>query len=290
MLREAFVESVADTLKLVPFLFVTYLLMEFLEHKTSEKTQEKIQHAGKLGPVFGGILGAIPQCGFSAAASNLFAGRVISMGTLLAIFLSTSDEMLPILISERVEAGFILKVLLMKIVIGIVAGLIVDFVLQQREKKHKPNEHEHDHQHHIHEMCEHDHCNCEESILQSAITHTLQITMYILIFTLALSLLIGWIGEENIANWLTNTPVLGEVLAGLIGLIPNCAASVVVTQMYLSGVLGFGAMMSGLLVGAGVGVLVLWKSNHNWKQNALVIGLLYGIGVLCGLVIGWLGI
>lgn len=283
MLLDALLDSVLDTLKLIPFLFITYLAMEFIEHKTSEKTQQKIENAGKFGPVIGGILGAVPQCGFSAAASNLYAGRVISMGTLIAIFLSTSDEMLPILISERVSAVFILKVLLIKILVGMIAGIIIDLIGQQ----HEGEQHEH---HHIHEMCEHDHCNCEQGILKSSVLHTLQITLYIFCFTFAISIVIGLVGEENISRWLMNVPVLGEAIAGIVGLIPNCAASVVITQMYLSGVIGFGPMMAGLLVGAGIGILVLCKSNHNWKQNVLIISLLYIIGVFCGSLLGLIGI
>ena len=280
MLWEALKDSVLDTLKLIPFLFAAYLVMEFIEHKTSEKTQKKIEEAGKFGPVAGGILGAVPQCGFSAAAANLYAGRVISMGTLIAIFLSTSDEMLPILISERVSAGFILKVLLLKVLVGIVFGILIDFVAHKREGN------SHEHHHHIHEMCEHDHCKCSEGILKSSVVHTIQITLYIFLFTALIRIIIECIGAEQISRFLMDVPFLGEAVAGLFGLIPNCAASVVITQMYLEGLIGFGSMLSGLLVGAGVGILVLFKSNRNLKENLLILGLLYVIGVLSGFTLG----
>ena len=162
--------SLLDSLKLVPFLFLTYLAMEYLEHKTGAKVQKIIRKAGKWGPVAGGILGAAPQCGFSAAASNLYAGRVITLGTLIAVFLSTSDEMLPILISEKVEPALIFKILLIKVVIGIVAGFVIDLIVgRNREQEHS----------HIHEMCEQENCHCEEGILRSAVNHTLRITFFI---------------------------------------------------------------------------------------------------------------
>ncbi len=285
MILDVLKDAAIDTLKLIPFLLVTYFVMEYIEHKTSEKTQNKIQKAGRFGPIFGGIFGAVPQCGFSAAASNLYAGNVITRGTLIAIFLSTSDEMLPIFISERVEISFILIVLGIKILAGSVFGLLIDLFEAKIEKKHN---HEHDHHHHIHEMCEHDHCNCEKNIFVSAFIHTLEITAYIFIFTFIIGLIIEGIGADKIANIVMDIPFVGELIAGLVGLIPNCAASVVITQLYLKGLIGFGPMMSGLLVGAGVGLFVLFKSNHKIKDNLLIVGLLYSIGVVAGTILGFI--
>ena len=278
---EVIADTLLDSIKLVPFLFLTYLAMEYLEHKTGNKTEKMIRRAGKWGPLIGGTLGVVPQCGFSAAAANFYAGRVISMGTLLAIFLSTSDEMLPILISEKAALGTILKILAVKLVIGALAGFLIDLVFRRSHKE------EHTH---IHEMCEHEHCHCEEGILKSAVNHTLQITFFILAISFVLNLALHFIGEDALASLILNRPVLGPVAAGLVGLIPNCAASVAVTQLYLEGAMSFGSMMAGLLVGAGVGILVLCRVNHDKRENARIIGLLYVIGVFAGIVIEWLQI
>lgn len=268
-------DALLDTLKLIPFLFLTYLAMEYMEHRTGEKTQTLIKRAGRFGPVIGGVLGVVPQCGFSAAASNLYAGRVISLGTLMAIYLSTSDEMLPILISEHAPAGTILRILLAKAVIGIFAGLLTDLMLRRKRRE--------EHQH-IHDICEHEHCRCEEGILKSAVSHTLQIALFILVIGLALNLLLYFAGEELLANLILNHPVAGPLLAGLVGLVPNCAGSVVITKLYLEEVIGVGAMLAGLLTGSGVGLLILFRVNHHKKENLQVLGLLYAIGVLAGIL------
>lgn len=241
-----------------------------------------VKKAGKWGPVIGGIAGAVPQCGFSAAASNLYAGRVITLGTLMAIFLSTSDEMLPILISAQAPVKVIGSIVAAKVVIGVVAGFMIDLVISRREKRHD-HHHEHDHEH-IHELCEHEHCNCEKGIFRSAVKHTLQITFFIILITFVLHLALEWIGEDALANLILNKPVLGPALAGVVGLIPNCASSVVVTQLYLEGAMSVGAMMAGLLVGSGVGVLILFRVNPDKKESVKIIGLLYVIGVLSGIV------
>lgn len=271
--------SFLDTLKLVPFLFLTYLLMEFIEHKTSTKVKQAINKSGKAGPLIGGLLGAVPQCGFSASAAGLYAGRVISLGTLIAIFLSTSDEMLPILISEAADMKLILQILGMKVVIGMVAGFVIDFVMHFR-KKESAEEWK------IHDMCEHGHCHCEKSIWKSAFKHTLQILLFILIVNLVLNFVIEFVGEESLANLFFTKPIIGELVAGLVGLIPNCASSVVITQLFLEGVISFGSMMSGLLVGSGVGLLVLFRANENLKDNLKILALLYAIGVGSGILLG----
>ena len=271
--------SFLDTLKLVPFLFLTYLLMEFIEHKTSDKVKNIIHKSGKAGPFIGGILGAFPQCGFSASAAGLYAGRVISLGTLIAIFLSTSDEMLPILISEAVDIKIILQVVGVKIVVGMVAGFIIDLVSHLLKKtKEEPWK--------IHDMCEHGHCHCEKSIWKSALKHTLQIVLFILLVNLALNCVIEFVGEDSLSNLFFTKPVVGEIVAGLVGLIPNCASSVVITQLFLEGVIGYGAMMSGLLVGSGVGLLVLFRANESFKENIKILALLYVIGVGSGILLG----
>lgn len=272
---DSILDALLDTAKLLPFLFLTYLAMEYLEHKAGQKAEALVKKAGGFGPVIGGALGIVPQCGFSAAASNLYAGRVISLGTLIAIYLSTSDEMLPILISEKASVVLIAELLLAKAVIGMIVGLIIDFLMRRKGVQ----EHEH-----IHEICEHEHCHCEKGILRSALSHTAQIAFFVLLITFALNLILFFVGEDALANLILNRPVLGPVLAGLVGLIPNCAGSVVITQLYLEGVISIGAAMAGLLTGSGVGLLVLFRVNHDRKENLRILGLLYGIGVLVGIV------
>lgn len=274
---DVIIDTCLDTLKLIPFLLLTYLAMEYLEHKTGQKAQKLVRKAGKFGPAIGGVLGIVPQCGFSAAASNLYTGRVITLGTLIAIYLSTSDEMLPILISEQAPVRTIVFILLAKAVIGIIAGFAVDMIFSARKEE----------DHHIHEICEQEHCHCEEgSIFRSALVHTLQISCFILIITFLLNLLFSFVGEDVLAGLVLNRRILGPVLAAIVGLIPNCAGSVAITQLYLEGVIGTGAMLSGLLTGTGVGLLILFRVNHDRKENLKIMGLLYFIGVFVGIVVG----
>lgn len=280
---DTILDALWDCVKLLPFLFLTYLAMEYLEHKAGDKMQDAIQKSGKCGPIIGGILGAFPQCGFSAAASNLYAGRIITMGTLLSIYLSTSDEMLPILISENVGIDVILKILGTKIVIGMAAGLLIDLVISRFLRKDREALQ-------IEHMCEQHNCHCEEGIVKSAFHHTFEIFFYVLLVTVILNIVILLIGEDFLADLVLNRPVIGELAAGVIGLLPNCAASVVITQLYLNGILSAGAMMSGLLVGAGVGILVLLRVNDNAKENVKIILLLYVTGVAAGILIEALGL
>lgn len=288
-MSEEFLEVLLDTgidaLKLLPFLFITYLIMEYIEHKTGDKTKNIIKKSGKWGPVFGAILGIFPQCGFSAAAANLYAGRVITLGTLIAIFLSTSDEMLPILISEAAPIDVILKILATKLVIGIIAGIVIDFVGQAFRKK-KERQKKEETVEEIGHICEHEHCHCEkEGIFKSSIKHTLNIFVFIIIISLVMNIAIYFIGEENISNLILNMPVVGPLIAGLVGLIPNCASSVILTQLYLQNVISVGSMIGGLLVGSGIGILILFRVNENFKENVKIVTILYLIGVLSGIII-----
>ena len=270
-------ESVLDGVKLVPFLFLAYLAMEYLEHRTGEGVRGLMKGSGRVGPILGGLLGAVPQCGFSAAASNLYAGRVITLGTLMAIYLSTSDEMLPILISERVPWGIIIRILLIKESVGAAAGLALDFLSHQKGERGRER---------IHDICEQGRCRCEKGIFRSALSHTLQITFFILIVNFGLNLALHFAGEDALAGLLLDKPVLGPVLAGIVGLIPNCAGSVVITRLYLEGAMGLGATLSGLLTGSGVGLLVLFGVNHDKRENLKILGLLYCIGVGFGIIAG----
>lgn len=282
-MKEILLDSFVDSTKLLPFLFLTYLLMEFLEHNTGNAASRRIETAGRIGPLWGGLLGVIPQCGFSAAASSLFSGRVITVGTLLAVYLSTSDEMLPLMISNAVPVMTIVRILGLKAVIGILSGFVLDYCYTHilKAEKEKAN---------IHKICEEEHCHCEQGIIYSALGHTIKIFIYILLISVCLNIIIGVIGEDTLANLFLRMPVIGEAVAALVGLIPNCASSVVITQLYLDKIISAGAMMAGLLVNAGVGLLVLIRLNKNRKQNAGIILILYIIGVLWGSLIELSGI
>ena len=270
--------TLIDTIKLLPFLFLAYLVIELIEQKAGDKTTNIIKKAGKFGPVLGSLLGVVPQCGFSAAASNLFAGKIITMGTLIAIFLSTSDEMLPILISEAVPAKTIIMILAIKVVIAIIVGMIVDLIFRKKQNEEAKEE--------IHKLCDEEHCHCEEhGILRSSITHTLQIFVYILIISFVLNLIIHFVGEETIAKLVLNVPVLGPVVASLVGLIPNCASSVILTQVYLENIISIGSMIAGLLVNSGIGILILFRVNKSKKENFTILGILYLVGVISGIIL-----
>jgi hypothetical protein len=282
-MTDVILDTLLDTAKLIPFLFVTYLLMEYLEHRIGEKMQRALENGKRKWfiPVIGSLCGCVPQCGFSAAASGLFAGRVISMGTLIAIYLSTSDEMLPIMISHGTKVEIVFTVIGIKLVFGMICGIVID--LFARKGAQESGEH-------IHDLCEHDHCHCENGIWVSALRHTLSITIYIFLFVFVLNTAIFLIGEDNLKHIFLNIPVVGELISGLVGLIPNCAASVMITELYLEGVINFGSMMAGLFVGAGVGLLVLYRVNKNLKQNIFITALLYAAGVTGGLLIDLTGI
>jgi len=282
---DIFLDALIDSIKLLPFLFIAYLIMEYIEHKTNKKVENLVKKSGKCGPLVGSLLGIFPQCGFSAAASNLYASKLISLGTLLAIFLSTSDEMLPIFISEAVAPSIILKILGIKFIIGALFGFIIDFILSKRKNKKVLNSGEE-----ISHICENEHCGCENGIILSSVKHSLNIFIYIFIVTLILNGLFEIIGQENISNAITSFPFLGSVVAGIIGLIPNCASSVVLTQLYLSGSITVAPLISGLLVGAGVGILVLFKSNKPLKDNFKIVALLYSIGVFVGIFFELIGL
>ena len=270
--------TLLETVRLIPFLFITYLIMEYIEHKTSNKVKETIQKSGKFGPVLGAIVGIFPQCGFSVSATNLYAARVITLGTLISVYLATSDEMLPILLTEAVPATTILTILGIKLIIGVIAGMLIDAVIRlaKKEKTEEPK---------IEELCEHDHCHCDEGIIISALKHTLNIIIFIFIITLIINGIIEFIGEETIANFVSKNIILGPLVAGFIGLIPNCASSVILTELFIENVISMPMLISGVAVNAGVGLLVLFKTNKNIKENLKIVGLLYAIGVFSGVIL-----
>ena len=270
--------TLLDTLKLIPFLFITYLIMEYIEHKTSEKVKGTIQKSGRFGPLFGAIVGIFPQCGFSVSATNLYSARVITLGTLISVYLATSDEMLPILLTESVPVNTIFTILGIKLIIGIIAGFAIDTVMRLI-KKEKCEEQK------IEELCEHEHCHCEEGIFVSAIKHTLNIILFIFIIALIINGIIELIGEETIAHFISRNAMLGPVIAGVIGLIPNCASSVILTELFIENVITMPMLISGVAVNAGVGLVVLFRTNKNLKENLKIVGLLYSIGVISGIIL-----
>ena len=282
-LSEAVLDGLKDGLWSIPVLFLAYLLMELLER--SRRLNEGILHAysRKAGPALGGILGAIPQCGISGAAATLFATGSISVGTMLAVFFATSDEMLPIMLSSLGESnaldlGSIALIVLGKAALGIVLGYLTDALLLRRLRSGKD----------IHSFCEREHCSCDEeegNVFLSALKHTVKIALLLVAVNIVLNLLFAQIGVERLSGSVLNTPVLGELLLGLFGLIPNCSVSVVLTRSYLSGVIGLGGLFAGLLSNAGIGLLVLLRTNKNQKENALIVSVLYGLSVLSGIAI-----
>ena len=283
-MMDVIIDTLIDSIKLIPFLYLTYLAMEFIEHKTSAKTKNMVKNSGKAGPLIGALLGAFPQCGFSTVASNLYAGRVITLGTLIAIFLSTSDEMIPVLLSENISIVTLLKIVGMKVVIGLIMGFAIDFVVKKKRRT------QYDMMMRIGNVCSRDMCGCGKNIWLSALRHSVMVFAYIVVISFALNTVIFIIGEDTLGNIILNKPVIGPVISGLVGLIPNCAASVVITQLYLSNVMSLGAMMAGLLGGAGVGILVLFKENNNIRENLKILGLLYLCGVSWGIVIDLISI
>lgn len=273
---DCILDGIIDTLKLLPFLFVVFLLLEFIEHKLSNKSKKILLKHKNKGPIIGGLLGGLPQCGFSAMASNLYSARVITIGTLIAIFLSTSDEMLPIMISKKVNIVIILSIILFKVIVGIIVGLIVDFIYKQKEDNHN----------HIHDLCDDDHCHCDDdNILKSSIIHTLKTAFFILIASLLINLIIYFVGEDTLSNLLQSNNILVYFISSLIGLIPNCASSVVITEVFLSNLTTIGVALSGLLTGSGIGLLLLFKSNKNIKENLTILGIIYIVGVLIGFIV-----
>lgn len=270
---DVILDTIIDGLKLLPFLLVAFLIIEFSEHKLSEKSKKTIEKSGKFGPIIGSLLGIIPQCGFSVLATNLYVTRIITLGTLIAIYLSTSDEMLPILIANGTNISEILQILGIKILVGIIFGIIIDLIV--KNKKENINYH----------ICDYDHCDCEHSILLSSVKHTLKTFTFIFIITFILNAVFHYLGEDALKNILSKGTFLTPFVSGLIGLIPNCAASVVITELYLNNVIALAPTISGLLTGSGVALLVLFKSNKNLKENIKIVTILYLIGVSVGLII-----
>ncbi|MBQ9802044.1 MAG: arsenic efflux protein [Clostridia bacterium] len=268
-----------DTLKILPFLFLTYLIMEFLEHRAGERVERAIARAGKMGPVIGALLGLLPQCGFSAAAAGLFSGRVITVGTLLAVFLATSDEMIAVFLGAGLSLRTVLAVLAVKFAVAALGGFLADALFRGKQRDMQ-----------MEDLCQAEGCHCEKGILRSALHHALHITLFVLAVNLVLGALLHFVSAEQLAVWLAGVPVLGQAVAALVGLIPNCAASVAIATLYARGVLSAGAMLAGLLTGAGVGLLVLFRTNKRARENLIFTAVLLGIGIAVGCLLDYTGL
>lgn len=361
LLIDILLDAGKDTLSLVPFLLVTYLALETLEHVAGDRVNGAIKRAGAAGPVVGSLLGMVPQCGFSAMAATLYAGRVVTLGTLVAVFLSTSDEMLPLLLAEQVPVQTMAMLLASKALIALVTGFIVDAAIRGLRRNarahaairrtvlgtavnpaHVNCAHD-DHTggdiidevaeagvsaDHIHELCERDHCGCDEdeddhghdhshdhghadahehhhghdhsshshegapvlSIIRSAISHTVQVSVFIFLVTLILVAVLETFGESAIEQFLRGNETLAVLGSALVGLIPNCSASVVITQLYLEGALQLAPMLTGTLISAGVGYLVLFRTNRSARENAVFLVMMYVIGAGWGLILSAVGL
>lgn len=275
-----FLHALRDSALILPFLFLTYLLMELLEHKAGERVERAIGKAGRVGPLAGGALGLVPQCGFSAVAAGFYAGRVVSVGTLLAVFLATSDEMIPVFLGARVGVGKTLTVLGLKFGIAVLVGFLVDLLLRRREAEL-----------HVEGLCEEEGCRCGEAgVWRSTLYHTLHIFAFVLLFNLIIGFTLELVGEDALGKAMRDIPVLGQLIAALVGLIPNCAASVAIATLYTKGVISAGAMLAGLLTGAGAGLLVLFRTNKNIKENLVIVGVLLVTGVLFGSLLDLTGL
>lgn len=268
--------SFLDSIKLLPFLFIAFLIIELIEHKLSNKSKKVISKSGKYGPILGSLLGLIPQCGFSVVATNLYITRIISLGTLISIYLSTSDEMLIILLSKNANVKTILPLLLVKFSIGMISGFLIDFILRNKKKKQE-----------TYSICEDEHCGCEheENLFKSSLIHTIKTFIFIFLATFLITYIFELFGEEYLSKLLLKDTIISPFITSLIGLIPNCASSVILTELYLSESINFASIISGLLTGSGVAILVLFKSNKNLKENLTILSLIYGIGVISGIII-----
>ena len=282
MFLDALIDALLDCVKMLPFLFAAFLLLEALEHRVSERMESALMRTRRFGPLVGALLGCVPQCGFSILASNFYAGGVISLGTLLSVYLATSDEALVILISGAAPAGSILAVIAAKIVIGAAAGYLVMggmHLLRIRDRSQQKD---------IGDLCRDESCGCHDEnagLLKPALNHTVKIFGFIFVFTLALNLLLELVGLEHLSRILLTDSVLQPVLAALIGLIPNCAASVILTQLYVEGILSFGSVVAGLGSSAGLGLVVLFRVNRDRREDLIILGLLYGLAVISGIIL-----
>lgn len=271
-------DTIIDGLKILPFLWGAFFIIELLEHRFTGKTKQVIERSGRLGPLLGGILGCFPQCGFSVMATNLYVTRIITLGTLISVYLSTSDEMLPILLAHGTDGTVVVGIMLAKLGIGVISGFIIDCLVKKEEVSH------------IHELCESDHCHCENGVIRSSLKHTLHTLVFIMIVSFGLNIVLYYGGTDFLSNIFQGNSFLTPILSSLIGLVPNCASSVVLTELYLNGVISFASVIAGLLTGSGVALLVLFRTNKNIKGNFRILLIVYLIGVLGGMLFNFVAL
>ena len=276
-MKEIILDTLLDALKLLPFLFLAFFIIEFIEHRLTKKSKNIITKSQKLGPVIGSILGSFPQCGFSVMATNLYTTRIITLGTLIAVYLSTSDEMLPILLSEKVDIKIIVHIILIKIAVGMFYGLAIDFFFRKKGNKEK------------YTICEEEHCHCENGIILSSIKHTLNTVLFIILTSFIINVLFVYIGEDYLSKILLKDSIISPFITCLIGLIPNCGSSIILTELYLNSAISFSSFIAGLLTGSGTALLILIKSNKNMKENIMIIALIYLLGAFSGVIINIIG-
>ena len=310
LIADVVLDAAIDTARLLPFLYVTYVLMEALEQLADEKTVALVARAGAAGPAVGGVLGVLPQCGFSAAAATLYAAGVVTMGTVVSTMLSTSDEIVPIFLAHGDKANVMILVIVLKMLLGILVGFVIDFVVRSKGipasdpricelceaegcgcgHDHAHHDHDHDHAHaHTHDHG-HEGGSRVLNVLRAALHHTVQVAVFIFAVSLVLGFVMETVGEEPLAALSANHPIRATILCALVGLIPNCAASVAVSELYLSGAIGIGPLTAGLLSASGVGLLVLWRTNRDVRQNAIITGAILVTGIVAGLIVGSTGL
>lgn len=272
---DCFIDGLIDTLKVFPFLLISFYIIEILEHKIN--SNKRLESSGKYGPVLGSLLGIIPQCGIASIATNLYVTGIITLGTLISVFLSTSDEMIPILLSEKVSIKLILIILGIKLVVGLVSGLLIDLVYPRKIKSH-------------YEICEEEHCHCDDHKFISAFKHTINISLFILVINVLLNMVFNYGLNDYLSNLLLKDSIFSPIITSLIGLIPNCASSIVITKLYLASSISFGSMIAGLLTNSGIALVVLFKTNRNLKENINIILLTYFIGTVIGIILNILHI
>ena len=279
---ELLIDVLLDNLLLLPFLFPTYLVLEAIEAHAGGALERTLGRARRWGPLAGALSGAVPQCGFSAAAASLYAGGVITVGTLVSVFLSTSDELIPVLVSRAIPLGLLVKIVGLKVLFGFAAGLAVDAFLRARGARTPAP--------HVEDLCAHSRCGCTEhrGIVVPALIHTAEIFVFILVASGIIELALHFAGEDVLKSFVLNRPVVGELLAGLAGMVPNCAVSVAFAQLYAEGGMSAGALMAGSLAGSGLGALVLFRTHRRLKDNLLILVAVYVFGVMFGHLAGYL--
>ena len=276
-------DTALDCLKMLPFMFFAFLLLEAVEHHTSKKTDRILAKSGNFGPLVGALLGCVPQCGFSVFAANLYSGGLIGLGTLIAVFLSTSDEAVIIMFSHPESKAEILKLIAVKIVIAVFFGYIITLF---EKKKPEPEKH-------VEDLCEDEHCGCHDEhggILKPALRHTVKIFGFLVLTVFILNLAVEFLGIDRISKLLLADSVFQPFLAAIIGIIPNCAASILLTELYLKGAISFASVISGLCMGAGAGLIVMFRENRNVKENLKIVAIMYACSVLSGIAVSFLPI